>query len=90
MRVLRNLAGTAVEEAYVEPGIHHHTVGVDLAKGKFVSGRFGPSGLVLSNGQAEVAIPFAELAALLNPPAQPDPAPQAAPAADPKVDDGSK
>lgn len=67
MIVLTNLSATPAEENYVEPGIHHHTIGFDLGGGGFRTLRLGPSGLVIGDGKATIAIPAEELVKLAEP-----------------------
>ncbi len=61
MQVLKNLTASPSSEPYVEPGIHHHTVGFDLGGGAFRTLRLGPKGLVITDGAAQVALPAEEL-----------------------------
>ncbi len=67
MLVLKNLTAVTADENYVEPGIHHHTVGFDLGGGGFRSLRLGPGGLVIGDGKINVAIPAEELVKLAEP-----------------------
>ena len=67
MIVLRKLSAKPADEAYAEPGEHHHHVGVDLGEGRFRVLRLGPSGLTIGDGTKRVAIPRDELFALAEP-----------------------
>jgi len=67
MKILSNISGTVTEEAWVEPAVYHHTVGVSLPGGAFRSVRVGPDALIVGDGRDQVVVPLAELLRVAEP-----------------------
>ncbi|HOC55134.1 MAG TPA: hypothetical protein PKI20_05910 [Verrucomicrobiota bacterium] len=67
MLILKDLQATAAEEDFVEPGEHHHQVGLSLGDGSFRYIRLGPAGITIGNSRTQLAIPRDALLALAEP-----------------------
>jgi len=62
MKVLKDLSALHAPGAtHTEPPVHHPVVGLDLGGGAVFCVRTGPAGIVLTDGQQEVAIPMQAL-----------------------------
>ena len=59
MKTLRILSSDIVETAFVEPAVHHHTIGQHLSGdgNRIIALRVGPAGIIVTDGKDSVAIP---------------------------------
>ena len=53
MKTLRSLSSDIVETAFVEPAVHHHTIGQHLSGdgNRIIALRVGPAGIIVTDGK---------------------------------------